>query len=148
MELIDKVKEAKKVLVDAQKDLLLWCQDKNTPLNYMSTGSTILSRLLEWWLDKGYIERHQVIDYDYLIEYLCEVWVEGEEYENRKDNEIISSIINKHVAEMRDLKIESVLSGATANGIIITTPTNVDELEIFLKEEILKANFGSTTYDW
>lgn len=164
MELIDRVKEAKKVLADAQKDLLLWCRDKNTPLkerwnvwemyvdkndrSCISTGSPILNDLMCWYLDRGYVDRHSTVDYECLIEYLCESWEEGVRYENKKGDENITNIINRHVVELRDRKIESVLSGTNTNGVVITTPTTADELEIFLKEEVIKANFGSTTNDW
>lgn len=165
MELIEKVKEAKKTLKDAQKDLLTWCQDKNNPLkerwevwekyvdkhefSCMQTGkSKILNDLSNWWFDRSHMDRHSTVDYGYIMECLCETYEEGEQYENKKGNEHIINIINKHIVELRDRKIESILSDSNTQGVIIHTPTSVKELEIFLQEEIIKSNFGSTTYDW
>lgn len=156
-ELIEKVKEAKKVLDSAQKELLSYCRDKSYPLDerwsnwtkyvdkdeqsYIGCrNSKILSAIIDAWSDGRDIDRHQTVDYSWLLESCCE---------SPKMLSKIQSICKKHTSELRDKKIDSLLNnGDSVKGLTVIVPQNSDELEIFIKEEILIANFGSFEFDW
>jgi hypothetical protein len=160
MELIEKLDAAKKVLDDAQADVLKWCQDQRTPFDerwkvwekhsYKNTssymrinGSKILNDIFRMFADNGYFERHQTISYDSILDYACDMW--GDEPE---DNAIIK-IIKKNITELRDRKLSSVLSDdSNSDATVISIPKDVNELEAFLKNEIILANFGDTIFDW
>lgn len=162
MELIEKLDAAKKVLDDAQADVLKWCQDQNKPIDerwkvwekhsYKNTssymrinGSKILNDIFRMFADNDYFERHQSISYNSILDFASDMW---EDMEDEDDNEIID-IIKKNITELRDRKLSSVLSDDLKNdATIIAMPKNVNELEAFLKNEIIQANFGKTTYDW
>jgi len=157
MELIERVKEAKRVLDAAQSELLEWCRDRTTPVDkrydiwvsfvtkdsrtyYGCDGSVILDELIEWWVDGAELERHQIIDYAWLIDRLCNKW-------DKKSVDILE-IVNRHKSEMRDRKIDSIISNSEGSDLMITIPQTKEEFKMFLKEEVMIANFGSCEFDW
>lgn len=157
-ELIEEAKKAHKRLKEIQGQLLQWCQDPSNPLDvrwdtwvhvidkkshsYIGTNSKILDDLLNRWVDSMDISRHQRIDYGWFMGDLTDNWVSEE------DIKPYLVIVEKYKSEIRDKKIDSLIDDK--DGIIDTVmiPRNKEELKIFLKEEILKANFGSCEYDW
>lgn len=157
MELIEKVKEAKKVLKDAQNELLKFCRDKNYPITerwnawvkyvdkedhgYIScNGSKTLQNIIDYWTDGREISRHETVDYAWILDSLTE---------DTKHLAKIQSICRKNTIEVRDKKIDSIINdGKSFNGVSVIIPQNIDELIILLQEEIMIANFGSFEFDW
>lgn len=161
-ELVEKVKEAKKLLTNSQKELLSWCRDRNAaPLNerfdvwqkyvdkskhsYIGCGkeSKILSDLIDFWTDKRDLERHQTIDWGWILEGL------GEDFSEERNKTKILAILNKHKQIARDIKIGAVLSNVVIDQNV--TGLNVisdDDFSNLLSEELMVANFGSFEFDW
>ena len=157
MELIERVKEAQKVLDDAQKELLVYCRDKSQPLNarwsawtkYASkeersyigcSGSKILSDIIDKWSDNREMDRHETVSYTWLLDSVCE---------SPKMLQKIQNICVKHTTELRDKKIDMIINdGEGVSGSASIFPQNMEELKVFMKEEIMVANFGSFEYDW
>lgn len=158
-ELINKVKDAKKVLDDSQKELLTWCTSKSEPLSkrweiwnkyvdkteqcYIGCReSKLLDSLIRLYADSYDLDRHQHIYSDSLIESLCEYWDEGGKMKTK-----IEAELSKHTQLVRDQKIESIVNDAKldkSNGNV----ANYSDFESILMEEIILANFGSCEYDW
>jgi hypothetical protein len=164
-ELIEKVKEAKKVLDDSQKDLLKWCRDTNTPLSerwpvwcryvdkdeqgYIGcSNSELLSDLIDMWCDNRDFERHQDIDYDWLIEGLVDMWCHA------KSQPKIKAILDKNKQYLRDKKIDAIVNDTDSSntskivGAVPNPHDGKDEFENLLREEVMVANFGSCEFDW
>ena len=172
-ELIEKVKEAKKVLNDSQKELLTWCRDTSNGttnqrfdvwVKYVDKaergwigvdGSKILGELVDMWVDGQEIDRHQKVDYNWVFESLTE-WYDSDKvdkYNKTSKRNRILDCLNKHKQLVRDKRIDSDLSpvetkteeAPTWLGMAVLTN---DEFENLLKEEIMIANFGSFEFDW
>lgn len=160
-ELIEKVKQAKKVLDDSQKDLLTWCRDKSIPLDerwpvwsryvdkdeqgYIGcSDSQLLSDLIDLWCDNRDFERHQTIDHDWLLEGLVDMWCYA------KSQPKIKAVLDKNKQYLRDKKIDAIVNDAVSveASKIVNPHDGKDEFEILLKEEIMIANFGSCEFDW
>ena len=151
-DLINKVKDAKKVLNDAQEELLCWCQTSNETLDkrfqiwedfvdksetsYMRFNSDLLRSLFEHIRDVWDMERRQTISYDTMLDFVNDA---GED-----DNfDGIITVLNKHKQHIRDTKIVTILTEDDE----ISTDT-VELVLSTIKEEIIRANFGHTTFDW
>ena len=129
-ELIEKVKEAKKLLKDSQKELLTWCRDKNgAPLDerfsvwskYVDKDrqsycgcrdSKILSDLIDVFIDTQDIERHRTVSWDWLHESLIDIYISGNKAGSwaEKAKRKILDTLNKHKQLVRDAKIDAILS--------------------------------------
>lgn len=164
-ELIEKVKEAKKVLNDSQKELLNWCRntsngttdqrfdvwykyvEKNESPYIGVDGSKLLAELVDMWVDGRDIDRHQTVSHDWVLESLCD-WYQSDKKKNK-----ILDVLNRHKQLVRDKRIDAVLSTTETKteqapawlGMAVLT---TDEFETLLKEEIMIANFGSFEFDW
>jgi hypothetical protein len=163
-ELIEKVKQAKKVLDDSQKDLLKWCRDTSTPLDerwrvwrlyidkdeqgYIGcSDSQLLSDLIDLWCDNRDFERHQTIDYDWLLEGLVDMW------RREKSKPKIEEILAKNKQYLRDKKIDAIVNGVESLDSKKTIKPEFphacsEDFENLLMEEIMVANFGSCEFDW
>ena len=103
----------------------------------------MLQEMFTLFADHEYFDKHSTITYEWLIEAICDIW------DNDTHKEEILDIIKKHTSELRDRKLKSVLCDEKTNdALIITIPKDVKEMNIFIKEEIMQANFGNTTFDW
>jgi len=154
-ELIEKVKEAKKVLADSQKDLLAWCRDKSISINdrypiwvqyidkldHCDTGvsmqpNSLLQDFVDYFTDHSQPERHEVISYAWLRDVLYDIY---------RDNPAgIDKILNKHTVIIRDSKIDSILSDTKSTTGVVTK----GDFDSILKEEFVAENFGSFEFDW
>lgn len=175
-ELIKNVKAAKKLLNDSQKDLLKWCQDKNSDTldkrfevweayvdkHHQSwvgcKGSKILEDLIDYWIDGKDIDRHQTVSYDWFMESILD------RFSNEKYKKGILDVLNKHKQLIRDAKIDTILNPITESTKLSNStgsPSTIEaktwlglaipseiEFESLLKEEILISNFGSFEFDW
>lgn len=174
-ELIEKVKEAKKVLDNSQKELLNWCRDTSAATldqrfdvwsKYVEKdespyigidGSKILGELVDMWVDGRDIDRHQTVSYGWVLDSLCDWYASDtvDKYNKVSKRSLILDVLNKHKQLVRDKRIDSVLISTTTEtkteevgtwlGMAVLTQ---DEFESFLKEEIMIANFGSFEFDW
>lgn len=157
-ELIKKVKEAKKVLDDSQKELLYWCRNKGNYtldkrysvwIKYVEkeqrpyigcSGSKILADLIDMWVDNVDMNRHEVVSYDWLLDGLLD------NFESSKDK--IISILNKHKSIIRESRIDAILNDKDDSFVAIGSEMTINSFHNLLKEELITSNLGTFTFDW
>jgi hypothetical protein len=157
-ELIEKVKEAKKVLDDSQKELLYWCRNKGNYtldkrysvwVKYVEkeqrpyigcSGSKILADLIDMWVDDVDMNRHEVVGYDWVIDGLLD------KFKSSKGK--IISILNKHKSIVRESRIDAILNDKDDSSVAIGSEMTIDSFHNLLKEELIVANLGTFTFDW
>jgi hypothetical protein len=157
-ELIEKVKEAKKVLNDSQKELLYWCRNKgnytldkrySTWVKYVEkekrtyigcSGSKILADFIDMWVDDAYINRYEVVGYDRLLDGLLDNF--------KSSKEKIISIVSKHKSIIRESRIDAILNDTDDISVAIGSEITIDSFSSLIKEELIVANLGSFTFDW
>ena len=164
-ELIEKVKAAKAVLNNSQKELLNWCQDKSAaplkdrfevwrkyvdknehPYIGVGEGSKLLAELVDAWTDNRDIDRRQTVSWDWVLEGICDMF--DSKY-NESGHKRILKVLSNHTQLLRDKRIESILSDSPdAGSIPALNNLTCDEFEDIVREEIMACNFGSFEYDW
>ena len=156
MELLEKVKDLTEQLKQAQKELLIYCQDSSDPLStrfkiwkqhigkkdhefISGGGSPILEALFEKWCEDYEPNRNETIGWLYLYDTLIRDYSENPE----RYNPILTLILSK----IRQKRIESVLEDKkSSTGFKV--PTSEEEFEQMLQTELIVTNFGSFCYAW
>ncbi len=150
IELIERVKTAKKILDDSQSDLLKWCTESDNSVDsrfdiwvkYVQkvnqpwigcNGSELLNSLIDIYVDFYEPERHTTISWEWVVDRFYDYQsIGGFKWDSVKD------IFIKNRKFVRDYKIESL-----ENEVDIS-----DHMLKFLKSEIMVSNFGSCENDW